>query len=152
MPVSVPSEAAVSITPLPLTPCLSMWLASLRLSPHLLVIGWIWKKGTVKYEQTRPVSQLCRRLLSIHCSQRKPSQNIKKLQTIWYLLGINKDRGRVLVHQLVAAVGVNMRHFCAVDVQGHLVLINLCFFRIPGRTLTQGLSEKQDKAGGGVSQ
>lgn len=77
---------------------------------------------------------------------------VKKLQTIRYLLGINKDRGRVLVHQLVAAVGVNMRHFCAVDVQGHLVLINPRFFWVPGRTLNQGPSEKQGGAGGGVSQ
>lgn len=102
--------------------------------------------------RTWPVSQSCRRLLSIHCSQWKPILKIKKLQTIRYLLGINKDRGRVLVHQLVAAVGVNMRHFCAVDVQGHLVLINPRFFWVPGRTLTQGLSEKQGGAGGVVSQ
>lgn len=59
-----------------------------------------------------------------------------------YLLGMNKKRRAVLVHKLIAAIGVNMSHFCAVNVERHPLLINPQSSRIHGRTSAQDLPER----------
>lgn len=53
--------------------------------------------------------------------------NIKLIQ---YLVSVDKKRRAVLIYKLVAAVSVDMSHFCAVNVEGHLVLINSLSFRV----------------------
>ncbi len=65
-----------------------------------------------------------------------------KMKIIKYLLSVDKKRCAVLVYKLVAAVGVDMSHFCAVDVEGHPVLINSQSFSIHGWAFTQDMSER----------
>lgn len=60
---------------------------------------------------------------------------------IKYLLSTDEKRCAVLVYKLVAAVGINMGHFCAVNVEGHPVLINSQTFRVHGWT-SQDMSER----------
>lgn len=62
-----------------------------------------------------------------------------------YLLVANKTRCAVLVHQLVAAICVNMAHFCAVNIQRHSLLINPQSFGIQSWTTTQDSSEGSKK-------
>jgi len=58
------------------------------------------------------------------------------------LLSADKQRCAVLVYELVAAVGVDMSHFCAVNVERRLVLINSHSFREHGWTSTQAMPER----------
>lgn len=53
---------------------------------------------------------------------------------------MDKKRRAVLVHELVAAIGVDMSHFCAVNVEGHLVLINSQSSRVHGLASAQDVS------------
>lgn len=61
---------------------------------------------------------------------------------ITYLLTVDKKRCAVLVYKLVAAVGVDMSHFCAVNVEWHLVLINSQSFRVHSWVSTQDMSAR----------
>lgn len=65
-----------------------------------------------------------------------------KIKIIKYLLSMDKKRCAVLVYKLVAAIGVDMSHFGAVDVEGHPVLINSQSFRVHGWAFTQDMSER----------
>lgn len=55
---------------------------------------------------------------------------------------MDKKRCAVLVYKLVAAVGVDMSYFCAVNVEGHLVLIDSQAFRVHRWASTQDMSER----------
>lgn len=59
-----------------------------------------------------------------------------------YLLRMDKIRCAVLVYKLVAAVGVDMSHFRAVNVEGHLILINPHSFRVHSWESFQNMSER----------
>lgn len=60
---------------------------------------------------------------------------------IKYLLSMNKKRRAVLVHELVAAVGIDMSHFCAVNVERRPVLINPQASRVHSWASPQDVSE-----------
>lgn len=59
-----------------------------------------------------------------------------------YLFSTDKNRCAVLVYKLVAAIGVDMSHFGAVNIKGHLVLVNSHIFMVHSWLSTQGLSER----------
>lgn len=118
--VSLAPEPTRLSTPTPPSPLFLIRLLLLLLSPPLLPIGRTWKKG-----------QICifRCCISLHDYQHSDIIIIK------YLLGVNKQRCGVLVNELIASIGVDMSHLCAVDVKRHLVLRDLCAFRVHGWAL-----------------
>ena len=61
---------------------------------------------------------------------------------IKYLLSMNKKRRAVLIHKLVAAIGVDMSHFCAVNVERCPVLINPQASRVHSWASPQDMSER----------
>lgn len=58
---------------------------------------------------------------------------------------MDKERCAVLVYKLVAAVGVDMSHFCAVNIEGRPVLINSQSFRVDSWMSTEDISEVEQK-------
>lgn len=76
---------------------------------------------------------------------------LSEMKIIKYLLSTDKNRCAVLVYKLVAAVGVDMSHFCAVNVKGRLVLINSQPSRAHGRPSTQDLSERSRTCQGSLT-
>lgn len=71
-----------------------------------------------------------------------PSVLQYKMKLFQYLTSMDKKRCAVLVYKLVAAVGVDMSHFCAVNVERHPVLINSQAFRVHSWVSTQDISER----------
>lgn len=53
----------------------------------------------------------------------------------YHLLGVDEQRCGVLVNKLIASIGVDMSHLCAVDVKRHLVLRDFCASRVHGWAL-----------------
>lgn len=58
---------------------------------------------------------------------------------------MDKERSAVLVYKLVAAIGVDMSHFCAVNIEGRPVLINSQSFRVDSWMSTEDISEVEQK-------
>lgn len=124
---ALPCTSLVSLTPEPTrlstpTPPSPLFLIRLLLllSPPLLPIGRTWKKGSI--------------CIFRYCVSLRDYQH-SDIIIIKYLLGVDKQRCGVLVNKLVASIGVDMSHLCAVDVKRHLVLRDLCAFRVRGWAL-----------------
>lgn len=84
------------------------------------------------------------------CWKKKHNQ-LSEIKMIAYLLSMDKNRCAVLVYKLVAAVGVDVSHFRAVNVKGRLVLINSQPSRVHGRAFTQDLSERSRTSQGNIT-
>lgn len=141
---SPPCTSLVSLTPKPtglstptlpsllfLVPCL------LLLSPPLLPTGRTLKKITSMFNIPRVCFfffHIWYIYIFLYDCQHSDVTIIK------YLLGVDEQRCGVLVNKLIASIGVDMSHLCAVDVKWHLVLRDFCASRVHGWSLIQSFS------------
>lgn len=145
MAVSASSAVALCsslVPPAPEPTCLSIPPPSppLLLSPPLLPIGRTWKKDICGQCSNLGIGDFWDLDILIYACCKRHNLH-SEIEIIKYLLSTDKKRRAVLVYKLVAAVGVDMSHFCAVNVKGHLVRINSQSSRVHGWASTQDLSE-----------
>lgn len=128
--MAVSSSAEVSCTCLvSLIPTLACPISPpLLIPPPLRAIGRIWNRST-DYG-SKPLFFF------------KSIKLAFKDRVHWYLVITDKNRRTVLVHKLIAAISVNVSHFCAVYVERHPFLINPQVFWMKNRGSSQAFSER----------
>lgn len=128
--MAVSSSAEVSCTCLvSLIPTLAGPISPpLLIPPPLRAIGRIWNRST-DYG-SKPLFFF------------KSIKLAFKDRVHWYLVITDKNRRTVLVHKLIAAISVNVSHFCAVYVERHPFLINPQVFWMKNGASSQAFSER----------